>query len=381
LGPLHGVKVIEMGGLGPGPYCAMVLSDLGAEVLRVDRAVETEPDIMPEAKYNVLNRGRRSVAVNLKHAEGAAVVLRLVESADVLIEGFRPGVMERLGLSPEACWQHNPELVYGRITGWGQDGPLAQTVGHDINYLALTGALHAIGRPGSPPAPPLSLVGDFGGGGASLAIGILAALLEARTSGKGQVVDASIVDGVALLLSSVWGRLAAGSWRDQRGANVLDGGAPYYEVYATLDEKFVSVGAIEPKFYRNLLRVLGLAEADLPPQNAREHWPETKARFAAVFRTRSRDEWEQAFIGVEACFAPVLTLEEAARHPHNVARGTFVHAHGVRQASPAPRFSRTPGAIQGPAPVPGQHTNESLRQWGFDPEAVKTLRARGVVGA
>lgn len=381
MGPLRGVRVVEMGGLGPGPFCAMVLSDLGAEVLRVDRAMETEPDIMPEAKHNVLNRGRRSVAVNLKHPDGAAVVLRLVESADVIIEGFRPGVMERLGLSPEICRRHNRKLVYGRVTGWGQDGPFAQTVGHDINYLALTGALHAIGRPGSPPVPPLSLVGDFGGGGASLAIGILAALFEARISGKGQVVDASIVDSVALLLSSIWGRLAADSWRDERGANVLDGGAPYYEVYETLDGKYISLGAMEPKFYRNLVRVLGFAEDDLPSQNAREHWPETKARFAAVFRTRSREEWEIAFQGVEACFAPVLTLKEAASHPHNIARGTFVEVNGVRQAFPAPRFSRTPAAIQGPAPVPGQHTSEALCQWGFDLETVKTLRACGVVGA
>lgn len=381
MGPLHGLKVIEMAGLGPGPYCAMILSDLGAEVLRVDRAVETEPSILPETRYNVMGRGRRSVAVDLKHPEGAAVVLRLVENADVLIEGFRPGVMERLGLSPEVCWQRNPRLIYGRMTGWGQDGPLADTVGHDINYIAISGALHAIGRQGQPPVPPLSLVGDFGGGGSILAIGILAAIYEARTSGKGQVVDASIVDGAALLLTSVWGRLAAGSWRDERGANVLDSGAPYYEVYETRDGKFMSVGAIEPKFYRNLLKVLGLNEAELSPQNDRERWPELKARFSAVFKTRTRKEWEAAFQDIEACVAPVLNLKEAPDNSHNRARGTFTQAHGVLQAAPAPRFSRTPASIQGPTPAPGQHTREALTQWGFGDEDVEALLSKGAVRA
>lgn len=381
MGPLHGLKVIEMAGLGPGPYCAMLLSDLGAEVLRVDRAVETEPSILPETRYNVTGRGRRSVAVDLKHPEGAGVVLRLAEQADVLIEGYRPGVMERLGLSPEACWQRNPRLIYGRMTGWGQDGPLADAVGHDINYIALTGALHAIGRQGQAPVPPLSLVGDYGGGGSILAIGILAALYEARTSGKGQVVDASIVDGTALLLSSVLGRLAAGSWRDERGANVLDSGSPYYEVYETGDDKFMSVGAIEPKFYRNLLKVLGLNEAKLPAQNDRDRWPELKARFAAAFKTRTRDEWAAAFQNIEACVAPVLSLKEAPAHPHNRARGTFVEANGALQAAPAPRFSRTPAAIQGPTPNPGQHTREALEQWGFGAADVEAMLAKGAVRA
>ena len=381
MGPLHGLKVIEMAGLGPGPYCAMLLSDLGAEVLRVDRAVETEPSILPETRYNVTGRGRRSVAVDLKHPEGAGVVLRLAEQADVLIEGYRPGVMERLGLSPEACWQRNQRLIYGRMTGWGQDGPLADAVGHDINYIALTGALHAIGRQGQAPVPPLSLVGDYGGGGSILAIGILAALYEARTSGKGQVVDASIVDGTALLLSSVLGRLAAGSWRDERGTNVLDSGSPYYEVYETGDDKFMSVGAIEPKFYRNLLKVLSLSETDLPAQNDRDRWSELKARFAAAFKTRTRDEWDAAFRDVEACVAPVLSLREAPAHPHNRARDTFVEANGALQAAPAPRFSRTPAAIQGPTPNPGQHTREALEQWGFGAADVEALLAKGAVRA
>lgn len=377
-GPLAGIKIVEMSGLGPGPYCGMILADLGADILRIDRSFEAE-SILPEPKFNIVTRGRRSVAVDLKHPQGKEVVLRLVEQADALFEGYRPGVMERLGLGPDICLARRPRLVYGRATGWGQEGPFAQAVGHDINYIAATGALHAIGRRGEPPVPPLSLVGDYGGGGAILAIGILAALLEARGSGRGQVIDASILDGAALMLTTVLGRYAKGDWKDEREANLLDGGAPFYATYATRDGRYMAVGAIEPRFYRNLLAVLGLAEAELPEQNDRSRWPEMKARFAAVFKTRTRDEWEAAFADVEACVSPVLSLAEAPQHPHNRVHGTFVDYEGVRQAAPAPRFSRTPAAIRRPPPVPGQHTRSALADWGIAEQQIESWLAEGVV--
>ena len=375
MGPLEGVGVVEVAGIGPGPFCAMLLADMGAEVLRVDR-----PASSPAAHPYVLARGRRSVAVDLKHPGGAEVVLRLAASADVLLEGFRPGVAERLGIGPDACLARNPRLVYGRMTGWGQDGPLAGTAGHDINYLALAGALHPIGRAGEAPVPPLNLVGDFGGGGMLLAFGVVCALLEAGRSGRGQVVDAAVVDGAALLTTLFHELAAVGLWRWERGANLLDGGAPFYGVYETSDGGYVSVGALEPGFYRELLERLGLGEArDLPLQADRDRWPELRERFAAVIRTRTRDEWCRLAEGGDACLAPVLSPAEAPEHPHNRHRGTFVDTPEGPRPAPAPRFSRTPCAPPGPAPVPGQHTGEALADWGFTAGELASLREAGTV--
>jgi len=375
MGPLEGVGVVEVAGIGPGPFCAMLLADMGAEVLRVDR-----PASSPAAHPYVLARGRRSVAVDLKHPGGAEVVLRLAASADVLLEGFRPGVAERLGIGPDACLARNPRLVYGRMTGWGQDGPLAGTAGHDINYLALAGALHPIGRAGEAPVPPLNLVGDFGGGGMLLAFGVVCALLEAGRSGRGQVVDAAVVDGAALLTTLFHELAAVGLWRWERGANLLDGGAPFYGVYETSDGGYVSVGALEPGFYRELLERLGLGEArDLPLQADRDRWPELRERFAAVIRTRTRDEWCRLAEGGDACLAPVLSPAEAPEHPHNRHRGTFVDTPEGPRPAPAPRFSRTPCAPPGPAPVPGQHTGEALADWGFTAGELAGLREAGTV--
>ncbi len=379
MGPLAGVKVVEIAGIGPGPFCAMVLADLGAEVIRVDRA-SAVPEQMPEGPArDVLNRGRRSIAVDLKTPRGAETVLRLVESADALIEGFRPGVAERLGIGPDAALAANPRLVYGRMTGWGQDGPYADAAGHDINYIALSGLLHAIGRAGEAPVPPLNLVGDFGGGGMLLALGVVAALLETRSSGEGQVVDASMVDGAALLGTMVFGFFGTGGWNDERGTNLLDTGAHFYDVYETADGRHVSIGSIEPQFYAELLRLSGLQDEDLPAQFDREQWPAMKERVAAVFATKTRDEWCEIMDASDVCFAPVLSLAEAPEHPHNRARGTFVEQAGVVQPAPAPRFSRTPGELVAPPPHPGQHTDEVLRAWGFEADEIAKLRADGAV--
>ncbi len=379
MGPLAGVKVVEIAGIGPGPFCAMVLADLGAEVIRVDRASGV-PEQMPEGPArDVLNRGRRSIAVDLKTPRGAETVLRLVESADALIEGFRPGVAERLGIGPDAALAANPRLVYGRMTGWGQDGPYADAAGHDINYIALSGLLHAIGRAGEAPVPPLNLVGDFGGGGMLLALGVVAALLETRSSGEGQVVDASMVDGAALLGTMVFGFFGTGGWNDERGTNLLDTGAHFYDVYETADGRHVSIGSIEPQFYAELLRLSGLQDEDLPAQFDREQWPAMKERVAAVFATKTRDEWCEIMDASDVCFAPVLSLAEAPEHPHNRARGTFVEQAGVLQPAPAPRFSRTPGELVAPPPHPGQHTDEVLRAWGFEADEIAKLRADGAV--
>jgi len=376
MGPLQGVRVVEVAGIGPGPFCAMLLADMGAEVVRVDR-----PASSPATYPYVLARGRRSVAVDLKHPSGAGVVLRLAGSADVLLEGFRPGVAERLGIGPDACLARNPRLVYGRMTGWGQDGPLAGTAGHDINYVALAGALHPIGRAGEAPVPPLNLVGDFGGGGLLLAFGVVCALLEARGSGRGQVVDAAVLDGAALLMTLFHELAAVGLWRWERGANLLDGGAPFYGVYETSDGGYVSVGALEPGFYRQLLERLGIAEArDLPDQADQERWPELRERFAAVIRARSRDEWCRLAEGGDACLTPVLSPAEAPAHPHNRQRGTFVDTPEGPRPAPAPRFSRTPCAPPGPAPVPGQHTDAALADWGFTAEELAGLREAGAIG-
>ncbi len=379
MGPLQGVKVIEIAGIGPGPFCCMMLADMGAEVLRVDRNDSVELGIVMEPRFNVLNRGRRSVGVNLKTPEGVAAVKRLIASADALVEGFRPGVMERLGLGPEACLAVNPKLVFGRMTGFGQEGPLARAAGHDINYIALTGALHSIGRKDGGPVPPLNLVGDFGGGAMYLAFGIVCALLEAQKSGKGQVVDAAIVDGAASLLTFAYGLMRAGLWKDERGENALDSGAPWYDVYETSDHKHISIGAIEGRFYQDLLRRLGLDGEDLPQQLERSGWPALRARLREVFLTKTRDEWSELLEGTDVCFAPVLALEEAPEHPHAVARGNYVTVAGIRQPGPAPRFSRTKPEVGCPPPEAGQHTEAALRDWGFSPAEIAELRAAAAI--
>ncbi len=376
---MRGYRIIEIAGIGPGPMCAMLLSDMGAEVLRVDRVMASGLGVQMPTKFNLLNRGRRSVSVDLTKKEGAQVVLRLVERADGLIEGFRPGVAERLGIGPKECLARNPKLVYGRMTGWGQEGPLAHTAGHDINYIALVGALHAFGRAGEAPVPPLNLVGDFGGGGLYLAFGVVCGLLEASKSGKGQVVDAAMVDGVTSLMTIIWGMKALGIWVDRRGENVLDTGAHFYDVYETADGKYISVGSIEPKFYEELLRLTGLAGQELPHQMDRGKWPEMKERLRAVFKVKTRDEWCAIMEGTDVCFAPVLSLQEAPNHPHNRARETFVELDGVIQPAPAPRFSRTRPEIQGPPPEPGQHTEQALSEWGFAGEEIAGLRNAGAI--
>jgi alpha-methylacyl-CoA racemase len=378
-GPLEGIRIVEIAGIGPGPFCGMMLADLGAEVLRVDRAEAARQPRRPGPNLDFLARGRHSIAVDLKHERGVDVVLRLVERADALIEGFRPGVMERLGLGPDVCLGRNPRLVYGRMTGWGQDGPLAKAAGHDLNYIALTGALHAIGRPDSPPPPPLNLVGDFGGGGLLLAYGIVCALLERGRSGKGQVVDAAMVDGASALMAIIYGAHAAGWWQDERMSNMLDGGAHFYDCYETQDGKYVSIGSIEPQFYRELLEKTGLAGEDLPHQMDRSGWPKLKERLAGVFKTKTRDQWCEIMEGSDVCFAPVLSLTEAPEHPHLRARGTFVDVDGAQQPGPAPRFSRTPGRIERLGPHPGEHTDAALEAWGFAGEEVSALRDAGAI--
>ncbi|MDH3754635.1 MAG: CoA transferase [Acidimicrobiia bacterium] len=381
MGPLAGVKIIEIAGIGPGPFGAMMLSDLGAEVVRVDRAGSVRAEAPTGPSGDFLNRGRRSVGVDLKNPEGVEAVLRLVESADALIEGFRPGVAERLGIGPDACIGRNPALVYGRMTGWGQDGPYAGAAGHDINYVALSGTLHAIGRRGEAPLPPLNLVGDFGGGGMLLALGVVAALFEARSSGQGQVVDAAMVDGSALLATMVHAMYQGGGWFDERGVNLLDTGAHFYDVYETADGRYVSIGSLEPQFYAELLRLAGLDDDDelVSHQHDRERWPELKERVGAVFRSKTRDEWCELMEHSDVCFAPVLSLSEAPRHPHNVARGTFVEVAGMTQPGPAPRFSRTPASVDRPPAHPGEHTDEVLTSWGFAPGDIEVLRDRGAI--
>ncbi len=379
-GPLEGLRVIEIAGIGPGPFCAMLLADLGADVLRIDRPREVPLGTPVAPEFDITRRNRRSVAVDLAHADGAGVVLRLVDRADALIEGFRPGVAERLGIGPEPCLERNPRLVYGRMTGWGQDGPLAGAAGHDANYIALTGALHAIGQTDGPPVPPLNLIGDYGGGALYLALGVLAAVFEAGRSGRGQVVDAAMVDGAASLMAPVYGRHAAGLWRDERGRNVLDGGAHFYGVYETRDAKHVAIAAIEPKFYAELLERIGLVGDDLPEQWDEAAWPGMRARFETVFKQRTRDEWQELLEGTDACFAPVLSLSEAASHPHMADRGTFVDFGGIVQPAPAPRFSRTEPDMRLPPSAPGEHTVEALGDWGFASPEIAELRESGAIG-
>ncbi|MBE0612700.1 MAG: CoA transferase [Burkholderiales bacterium] len=378
-GPLSGVKVLEIAGIGPGPFCGMLLADMGADVLRVDRTKENDLGLPVPPEYDIMSRGRRSIALDLKQPDSIQTVLALAARADALIEGFRPGVTERLGLGPDACFARNPRLVYGRITGWGQDGPLAQAAGHDINYIALSGALHAIGHKDGPPVPPLNLVGDFGGGGMVLAFGIACALFEARASGKGQVIDAAMSEGAAGLMAMFYGRMAAGQWRDERGVNVLDTGAPWYGTYETADGKYVAIGSIEGRFYAELLQRLGLDPAALPGQHERTRWPELRAAFSAAFRSRTRDEWCREMEGTDVCFAPVLSLAEAPQHAHNRARGAFVDIAGVTQPAPSPRYSRTPGAIVRSAPRRGEGGAQALADWGFNQSEIEGFRARGAL--
>lgn len=376
MGPLKGIRILEFAGIGPGPFCAMLLADLGAEVVRLDRK-----EGPPGTRQDFVGRGRRSVVLDLKSPAAIEAALRLVEGADALIEGFRPGVMERLGLGPEVCLSRNPRLVYGRMTGWGQDGPLAHSAGHDMNYIALTGALWSIGRAGERPVPPLNLVGDYGGGGMLLAMGLLAALLEAKGSGRGQVVDAAMVDGAALLMAPIYAMLARGRWQNERGANMLDGAAPWYDTYECADGRFLSVGPIEPQFFELLLRTLGLDPAQHAGRMEPAHWPALKAELTAIFRTRTRDDWAGLFEGTDACVAPVLDLREAPAHPHNAARGTFQQRDGAVQPAPAPRFSRTPAAPGLPPPLRGEHTGQVLAEWGFAARDIEALRQAGAIPA
>ena len=357
-GPLSGVKVVEFAGIGPGPFCGMLLSDLGADVVRVDRVGGRGG-----AKTDVTSRGRRSLALDLKDPAAVETCLQLIERADAVFEGFRPGVMERLGLGPDVALKRNPKIVYGRMTGWGQFGPYAQAAGHDINYISIVGALHAIGM-GDKPVPPLNLVGDFGGGALYLAFGLLAGIIHARATGQGQVIDCAMTDGAASLMSMFYGMAASGVWSDAREANMLDGGAQFYGTYECADGKWISLGSIEPQFYALLLEKAGLADPALRAQMNRAEWPAMKAKVAAAIKAKTRDAWCEIMDATDVCFAPVLTLKEAPDHPHNAARQTFVEVAGVTQPAPAPRFSATPGAVRGPAPAIGAHTAEVLAEWG-----------------
>lgn len=380
-GPLSGYRVIELAGIGPGPFAAMMLADMGAEVVRVERASAVKGPAPGTPHYDVLLRGRRNIAVDIKHPEGVATLLDLIASADGLIEGFRPGVMERLGLGPQTCLERNPRLVFGRMTGWGQSGALASAAGHDINYISLAGALAHFGRAGQAPVPPLNMVGDFGGGGMFLAFGVVCALLESQRSGLGQVVDAAMVDGSAVLMSMFWSFKDIGLFdENQRGTNLLDTGAHFYDVYQCADGEYVSIGSIEPQFYAELLR---LAELDDDPEFAKQMnksaWPHLKQRLSDLFATKTRDEWCSLMETTDVCFAPVLTMSEASLHPHNVERGTFVEIGGTTQPAPAPRFSRTAAAVVLPPAHPGQHTVEILRDWGFDASRIDALIASHAV--
>ncbi len=363
MGPLNGIKIIEVSGLGPGPFCGMLFADLGADVVCVDRAAPFA--LNPATDFT--RRGKRSILLDLKAPADRKIFLSLVKKADAVFEGFRPGIMEKLGLGPDECIAANHRLVYGRMTGWGQDGPLARAAGHDINYISLTGALHAIGRKGEKPVPPLNLVGDFGGGALFLALGMVCAMLEAQKSGEGQVVDAAMTDGSALLMTLFYSLQAQGQWSTRRGSNLVDGGAPFYDVYETSDGKFVSVGAIEPQFYALLLEKLNLGEEEIGAQNDPRNWPEMKGRLEALFKMRSRNEWCEIMEGSDVCFAPVLDFQEAPDHPHNRARGTYIEVDGLLQPAPAPRFSRTASEVQFSPRVPGSDREAVLHDWDVAP--------------
>ena len=375
MGPLKGIKIIEMAGIGPGPFCGMVLADLGAEVIRVDRASAKGTGSRQEAS----NRGKKSIAVDLKSKEGGEIVLKLVQEADAIFEGFRPGVMERLGLGPEECMELNESLVYGRMTGWGQDGPLANAAGHDINYISLSGALAAIGRPGSPPVPPLNLIGDFGGGGMLLALGLVSALLESKQSGKGQVVDAAMTDGSALLMTMIYTMQSSGFWKDSMGSNMLDGGAHFYDTYECSDGKFISLGSIEPQFYKLLCDLAGFDNNLSSDQMSRDGWPEKKKAVKEIILTKTREEWCQIMEGTDVCFAPVLNMEEAPNHPHNKARQTFIELEGATQPAPAPRFSRTNPEVQSSPSLVGEHTDEILQSLNLGADEIEKLKTSGSV--
>jgi len=372
-GPLSGIKIVEFAGIGPGPFCAMLLSDMGAEIIRIDRK-----GARGGSPADIGSRGRKSVALDLKKAEGIEACLKLIESADVVQEGFRPGVMERLGLGPDVCLARNPKLVYGRMTGWGQTGPLANAAGHDINYIALTGALAAIGRDEAP-VPPLNLVGDFGGGAMFLVMGMCAAFFEAQRSGKGQVIDCAMTDGASSLMTFFYSWAAMGMQVPMREANMLDGGAHFYNTYKTADDKFISIGAIEPQFYALLREKAGLTEAVYDTQNDAAQWPELKEKLAGIFAAKTRDEWDEIMAGTDICYAPVLSMDEVIEHPHNKARQTVVNVHGVTQPNVAPRFSRTPSAIQGPPVGPGAHNDTALQGWGFTDAEVAALKDSGAL--
>jgi alpha-methylacyl-CoA racemase len=372
-GPLTGLKIIEFAGIGPGPFCGMLLSDLGADVVRIDRKGQGRG-----SPADITARGRRSVGLDLKNPASIETCLKLFETADVVFEGFRPGVMERLGLGPDVALKRNPKLVYGRMTGWGQFGPYAQAAGHDMNYIAITGALHAIGTEDKP-IPPLNLVGDFGGGALYLAFGILAGVIKARETGEGQVIDCAMSDGAASLMAMFYGFKASGAWTESRRSNLLDGGAHFYDTYQCSDGKWVSIGSIEPQFYALLLEKTGISDPAFKAQMDRGAWPDLKAKLAAVIATKTRDEWCALMEATDVCFAPILDLDEAPKHAHNVARQTFVEVAGVTQPAPAPRFSKTPGAIQGPPPAIGAHDHEALRDWGFSEADVAALKANGAL--
>ncbi|HEY2815286.1 MAG TPA: CaiB/BaiF CoA-transferase family protein [Acidimicrobiales bacterium] len=379
-GALDGVRVVELASIGPIPFCGLVLADMGADVIRIDKPAAVATADPARAPGTVLDRGRRSIGVDLKSTAGVELVLRFIESADVLIEGYRPGVAERLGFGPDVCLARNPRLVYGRLTGWGRDGPLSDRAGHDIDYTALAGALSAFGRAGGPPAPPLNLIGDFGGGGLLLAYGIACALVSASRTGEGQVVDTAMVDGTALLMAPFYAARQIGFWSDERGTNMLDTGSPYYDTYECADGAYVAVGAIEPQFYALLLEGLGLSDGDVPDRDDRAQWHELRSIFAARFKSHTRDEWAERFGALDACVAPILTLAEAPAHPHNVARDVFVEIDGVIHPAPAPRLGGTPGAITRPPCYAGQHTDEVLRELGIDSDEMARLRAGGTVG-
>jgi alpha-methylacyl-CoA racemase len=374
MGPLQGVKVVEFAGIGPGPFCAMLLSDMGAEVVRIDRKGSRGG-----SKFDITARGRRSVALDLKNPDAVETCLKLIGKADALLEGFRPGVMERLGLGPEVALKRNPKLIYGRMTGWGQTGPLAQSAGHDINYIALIGALHSIGRSGASPVPPLNLVGDFGGGALYLAFGMACGLFEAQRSGKGQVIDCAMTDGAASLMSMFYGFKASGMWTDEKGQNLLDGGAHFYDTYETSDGKWISIGSIEPQFYTLLLEKTHISDPEFEHQMDRAKWPALKEKIARVIKTKTRSEWDKLMEGTDVCYAPVLSLAEAPNHPHNKARGTFVEIEGVTQPAPAPRFSRTKAEVQGPPSQAGQHTEVVLKDWGFASTDIAALKTSGAI--
>ncbi|MFN3514508.1 MAG: CaiB/BaiF CoA transferase family protein [Phenylobacterium sp.] len=372
-GPLTGLKIVEFAGIGPGPFCGMLLSDLGADVVRIDRKGQGR-----SSPADITSRGRRSIGLDLKNPDAVETCLKLMEKADAVFEGFRPGVMERLGLGPDVALARNPKLVYGRMTGWGQTGPYAHAAGHDMNYIAITGALHAIGTKDKP-VPPLNLVGDFGGGALYLAFGLLAGVISARETGKGQVIDCAMSDGAASLMAMFYGFKASGMWKEERRANLLDGGAHFYDTYRCADGKWVSIGSIEPQFYALLLQKTGIEDPDFAAQMDRGRWETLREKLAAVIATKTRDEWTEIMGGTDVCFAPVLDLDEAPKHPHNAARETFVEIDGVVQPAPAPRFSGTPGAIQGPPPAIGAHDREALSEWGFSDGEIESLKGSGAL--